>query len=121
MMSIKSIGGLGIDRIMDGYIIIIIIIIWIHSIHRPADVYCAKSSLTGQIHKTREQHVGQRESHIKRDLMDLATFQDWLEGHFTFINSIELISLENGATVSEESKANCDEAEQIGAAISAIS
>ena len=104
MMSVKSIGGLGKDRIMDGNIIII----WIHSIHRLADVYCAKSSLTGQIHKT-------------RDLMDLATFQDWFEDHFPFINSIELVSLENGATVSEESKANCDEAEQIGAAISAIS
>ena len=117
MMSIKSIGGLGKDRIMDGNIIII----WIHSIHRLADVYCAKSSLTGQIHKTHEQHVEQRESRIKRDLMDLATFQDWFEGHFPFINSIELISLENGATVSEESKANCNEAEQIGAAILAIS
>ena len=117
MMSVKSSGELSRDRIMDENTIII----WIHSMHRFADVYCAKSSLTGQIHKARKQHVEQRESRIKRDLTDIATFQDWFGDHFPFINSTKLISMENGATVSEESQVNRDEAEQIDATISAIS
>ena len=116
-MSVESIGELSRDRTMDENTTII----WIHLMHRLADIYCAKSSLTGQIHKTREQHVEQRESHIKQDLMDLATFHDWFEDHFPSINFTELISMENGATVSEELQVNCDEAEQIGAAILSIS
>ena len=46
---------------------------WIHSMHRLPGTHCAMSSLTGLIHETSEQHVKQRESSIKRDLMDLAT------------------------------------------------
>ena len=42
-----------------------------------ASLHCAMSSLTGQIHKTSAQHVEQRKSRIKQDLMDLATLQDW--------------------------------------------
>ena len=69
------------------------------------------------IHETSEQHVEQRESRIKRALMDLATLQDWFEDHSPFANFTELMSIANGVTASEESQVNCDEAEQIGAKI----
>lgn len=76
-----------------------------------------QSSLTGQIHETSEQHVEQRESRIKRALMDLATLQDWFEDHSPFANFTELMFRANGVTASEESQVNCDEAKQIGTKI----
>lgn len=75
------------------------------------------SSLTGQIHKTSAQHVEQRKSRIKQDLMDLATLQDWFQYHSPLTNFAELISIANGVTASEKSQVNCNEAEQIGAKI----
>ena len=83
--------------------------------HRLAGIHCARSSLTGQIHETREQHVEQRESRIKQDLMDLATLQDCFEDQALFTNFTGLISIVNEVTASEESQVNCNAAEQIGA------
>ena len=73
----------------------------IHSIHCLAEIHCAMSSLC-QIHETSEQHVEQRESLIKHDLMDLVTFQDCFEDHSTFINSTEFISIADGIAASKE-------------------
>ena len=55
-----------------------------------------------QIHETSEQHVEQRESLIKQDLMDLITFQDCFEDHSPFTNFTEFISTADGITASKE-------------------
>ena len=93
------------------------ITIWVQSTRCLAGIHCAMSSLTGQIHETSEQHVEQRESRIKRDLMNLATLKDRFEDHSPFTYLTELISIANGVTDSEESQVKCDEAEQIGSNI----
>ena len=87
MNPVKSCGGLSIGKDMDGNTITI----WIHSIHLLAGIHCFICSL-GQIHETSEQHVEQRESLIKQDLVDLATLQDWFEDHSPFTNFTELIA-----------------------------
>ena len=113
MRSVKSRGGLGRWRGTDENTITR----WIHSVHRLAGIHFAMSSLTGQINETSEQHVEQRESRIKRDLMYLATLQDWFEDHSPFTNFTELISVANGIAALKESQVNCDEAKEIGAEI----
>ena len=111
--SFKRHDGLRRGRDMDENIINI----WIQSTRCLAGIHYAMSSLTGQIHETSEQHVKRRESHIKRDLMNLATLKDRFEDHSPFTYLTELISIANGVTDSEESQVKCDEAEQIGANI----
>ena len=113
MRSVKSSGGLSTRRGMDENTITT----WIHLMHRLAGIHYAMSSLIGQIHETDEQHVEQRELRIKRDLINLATWQDWFEDHSPFTNFTELISIANGITASKESQVNYDEAKQIGAKI----
>ena len=103
MRLIKSRGGLSRERGIDENTITM----WIHSVHHLVGI---RSSLTGQIHETNEQHVQQRESRIKQDLVDLATLQDWFEDHSPFNNFTELISIANEVTASEELQVNCDEA-----------
>ena len=56
------------------------ITIWVQSMRCLAGIHCAMSSLTGQIRETSEQRE-QRESSIKRDLMNLATLKDRFEHH----------------------------------------
>ena len=91
------------------------ITIWILSMHRLAGIHCDMSSL-GQIHETSEQYVEQRESRIKRNLMDLATLQYGFEDHSLFTNFTELISVAYGVIASDE-LVNCDEVEQISVEI----
>ena len=97
MRSVKSSGGLSTGRGMDENTITMCI----HSIHCLAEIRCAMSSLC-QIHETSEQHVEQRESRIKQDLMDLVTFQDCFEDHSPFANFTEFISIGDGITASKD-------------------
>ena len=78
--SMKSRGGLSRGRGMCDSVVTM----WIHSMHRLAGIHGAKSTLTGQIHQTSEQHVELREFRIDRDMADLATIQTWFEDHSPF-------------------------------------
>ncbi|XP_033218285.1 uncharacterized protein LOC117173754 [Belonocnema kinseyi] len=58
------------------------------------------------------QHIELRDSSIKKDEKDVQTFFEWLQQHFPFTCSEDLMSISSGIVASED--INCHEAVQIG-------
>lgn len=108
MRSLKSRGGITRGRGVKESVRTI----WTNSMHQCASVHLAMSALTGQHHKTSEQHIELGKSRIKRDNEDLEKLFDWFDNHEPFdINEPALKSLTTGISVSVEDHINCDQAE----------
>ena len=89
--------------------------LWVSSMHRCASVHDSMGNLTGQHHKTSEQHIELGTSRIKRDNSDLQKLVEWFDIHNPFDCSIpQLRSLTSGLTAVEGDGINCDDAENVG-------
>ena len=73
------------------------------------------TEITGNYHKTSNQHTEIGINQIKRDNEDLEKIKLWLETHDPFDeNEPFLKNIATGVTATEEDRINCDTAENIG-------
>ena len=83
--------------------------------HICAQIHIAMTELTGNYHKTSNQHAELGTNRIKRDNEDLEKIKLWLEAHDPFDeNEPFLKNIATGLTATEEDKINCDVAENVG-------
>ena len=114
MRSLKTRGGLTRGRGMTENVILT----WVHTMHACAQVHNAMTQLTGNHHKTSNQHAELGVSRIKRDNDDLENIKLWIENSNPFDDNEPLLrSIATGLTATEGDGINCDEAEKIGQAI----
>ena len=111
MRSLKSRGGISRGRGITESVRQI----WVHSMHRSAGVHNAMCNLTGNAHRTSEQHIELGKSRIKRDYSDFQKLKSWFDNRTPFdYNEPLLKSLSSGLTSVEGDKVNCDDAENVG-------
>ena len=114
MRSLKTRGGLTHGRGVTENVILA----WVHTMHTCAQVHNAMTQLTGNHHKTSNQHAELRASRIKRDNKDLDNIKLWIKNYNPFDdNELLLRSIATGLTATEGDGINCDEVEKIGQAI----
>ena len=95
-----------------------VILTWVHTMHACAQSHNVMRQLTGNHHKTSNQHSELRVSRIKRDSDGLEKIKLWTENHNPFDdNDPLLISIATGLTATEGDGINCVEAGKIGQAI----
>ena len=61
--------------------------------HRCAEIHNAMSELTGNVHKTSEQHRELGVATIKRDVKDLQITHGWFTENYPFPEKTELVFL----------------------------
>ena len=111
MRSLKSRGGITRGRGITESVLIL----WVSSMHRCAGIHNAMGNLTGQRHRTSEQHIDLGASRIKRDNSDLKKLIAWFDTHEPFDPSQPLLrSLASGVTATDGDGINCDDAENAG-------
>ena len=111
MRSLKTRGGLTRGRGMSENVMLT----WIHTMHICGQIHIAMTELTGNYHKTSNQHAELGINRIKRDNEDLEKIKLWLEAHDPFDeNEPFLKSISTGLTATEEDGINCDVAEKVG-------
>ena len=114
MRSLKTRGGLTHGRGMTDNVVLT----WVHTIHVCASIHDAMATLTGNTHKTSNQHVELGKSRMKRDNNDLEKVRTWFESHNPFDECNPLLrSIATGVTSTEADGINCDDAEAVGEAI----
>ena len=73
------------------------------------------TALTGNTHKTSNQHAELGTSRMKRDNDDLVKIRSWIESHNPFDESEPVLrSIATGITATEGDGINCDDAESAG-------
>ena len=114
MRSLKTRGGLTHGRGMTDNVVLT----WVHTMHVCASIHDAMATLTGNTHKTSNQHVELGKSRMKRDNDDLEKVRTWFESHNPFDECNPLLrSIATGVTSTEADGINCDDAEAVGEAI----
>ena len=92
-----------------------VLVLWVSSMHRCAGIHNAMGNLTGQLHRTSEQHIDLGTSRIKRDNSDLKKSIEWFDNHEHFDPSQPLLrSLASGVTATYGDGINCDDFENAG-------
>ena len=98
MRSLKSRGGLIHGRGMTDSVVLT----WVHTMHVCASMHDAMTTLTGNTHKTSNQHVELGKSRMKRDNDDLEKVCTWFESHNPFDENNSLLrSIATGVTSTE--------------------
>jgi hypothetical protein len=111
MRSLKSRGGITRGRGITESVRLL----WVSSMHRCAGLHNAMSNLTGQKHRTSEQHIELGATRVGRDNTDLEKLISWFEIHDPFDPSQTLLkSLSSGLTALDDDGINCDDAENVG-------
>ena len=111
MRSLKTRGGLIRGRGMSENVMLA----WVHTKHICAQIHNSMTEITGNYHKTSNQHTEIGTNRIKRDNEDLEKIKLWLETHDPFDeNEPFLKNIATGVTATEEDGINCDTAENIG-------
>ena len=111
MRSIKSRGGLTRWRA----ITVTVILLWVYSMHKCAEVHEAMTDVTGLVHITSDQHVQLGSTRCNWDVGDLNTILKWLAQHSPFdIQRPELRSLSSWLTASDGDGVNCDKVKEVG-------
>ena len=114
MRSLKSRGGLSGGRGTTESVRLT----WVHSMHRCASVHNAMATLTGNHHKTSEQHIELGENRVKQDINDMQKIKRWFDTRDPFDANFEgLRSLSSGLCATTENHIDCDEAEKVGSSI----
>ena len=89
-------------------------IVWVHTMHKSADLHFAVSSLTGTSSVNTE-HVKVGKSRAQRDRSDLSKVIHYLDLKNPFaVHASRLRSLSSGAVTSDADDINCDRAETVG-------
>ena len=92
-----------------------VLVMWVSSMHRCAGIHNAMGNLTGQLHRTSEQHIDLGTSRIKRDNSDLKKLIEWFDTREPFDPSQPLLrSLASGVTATDGDGINCDGSENAG-------
>ncbi|KAG1647735.1 hypothetical protein GQR58_030367 [Nymphon striatum] len=111
MRSLKTRGGVTRGRGMSENVMLTCI----HSMHTCAKVHMAMTELTGNDHKTSQQHIELGASRIKRDNDDLEKIKTWLCEHDPFDENETLLkNIATGLTATESDRIYCDAAEKGG-------
>ena len=99
MRSLKTRGGLTRGKGMTENVILT----WVHTIHTCAQGHNAMTQLTGNHHKTSNQHAELGASRIKRLSDDLEKIKLWIENHNPFDDNKPLLrSIATGLTARKE-------------------
>ena len=111
MRSLKTRGGLTRGRGMSENVMLT----WVHTIHICAQIHNSMTKITGNYHKTSNQHTEIGTNRIKPDNEDLQKIKLSLETHDPFDeNEPFLKNIATGVTATEEDGINSDTAENIG-------
>ena len=92
-------------------------IVWVHTMHKSADLHFAVSSLTGftGTSSVNTEHVKVGKSRAQRDRSDLSKVIHYLDLKNPFaVHASRLQSLSSGAVTSDADDINCDRAETVG-------
>ena len=114
MRSLKTRGGLTRGRGMSENVMLT----WVHTMHICAQIHFEMTQLTGNYHRTSQQHAELGASRIKRDNNDFRKIQLWIEDHSPFDENQPLLrNIATGLTATENDGINCDDAEKVGKVI----
>jgi hypothetical protein len=114
MRSLKCRGGLTRGRGMTETVRLT----WVQTMHHCAAIHRAMTELTGMYRVTSDQHAEVGKSRTYRDVCDQQKLFTWLESHDPFRGYVTgLVCLSSGLTAVDSDGINCDQAEDVGAAI----